>query len=132
MLCEAPAGSTWSDRKGPLDLYGEGPVREALSIWRESLALRIASPSRGSRMSRDLGRNGHAMLCWRIVITTDVAGHAEIVEDGVTGFVADFVARGAGTRERFWERRDEAEAMGKAADTAIDTRRNTPLTKMRD
>jgi glycosyltransferase involved in cell wall biosynthesis len=30
-----------------------------------------------------------AMLCGRPVVATNVAGHSEIVEDGVTGFLAD-------------------------------------------
>ena len=57
-----------------------------------------------------------AMLCARPVVATDVAGHAEIIEDGVTGFLADAPTAGsmAAALERFWERRSEAEAIGKA------------------
>jgi glycosyltransferase involved in cell wall biosynthesis len=32
---------------------------------------------------------GEAMLCARPVIATDIAGHREIIEDGVTGFLAN-------------------------------------------
>jgi glycosyltransferase involved in cell wall biosynthesis len=57
-----------------------------------------------------------AMLCARPVVATDVAGHGEIVEDGVTGFLAEAptAASMAAALERFWERRSEAEAIGKA------------------
>ena len=48
-----------------------------------------------------------AMLCARPVVATDVAGHAEVVEDGVTGFLADAPTVGAiaAALERCWVRR---------------------------
>jgi glycosyltransferase involved in cell wall biosynthesis len=57
-----------------------------------------------------------AMLCARPVVATDVAGHAEIIEDGVTGFLADAPTAGSmgAALERFWARRGEAEEIGKA------------------
>lgn len=57
-----------------------------------------------------------AMLCARPVVATDVAGHAEIVEDGVTGFlaVAPTVSSMSAALERFWNRRSEAEEIGRA------------------
>jgi glycosyltransferase involved in cell wall biosynthesis len=57
-----------------------------------------------------------AMLCARPVVATDVAGHAEVIEDGVTGFLADASTAGAvaAALERFWARRREAEEIGKA------------------
>ena len=57
-----------------------------------------------------------AMLCGRPVVATDVAG-AEVVEDGVTGFLAEAATVGCmgAALDRFWARRDEAEAIGAAA-----------------
>ena len=57
------------------------------------------------------------MLCGRPVIATDVAGNREVVEEGVTGFLADAptAASFMAALERFWERRGEAEAIGGAA-----------------
>jgi glycosyltransferase involved in cell wall biosynthesis len=58
-----------------------------------------------------------AMLCGRPVVATDVAGHSEIMEDGVTGFLADAPTPSsmANALERFWARRAEAEEIGIAA-----------------
>ncbi|MBV8361748.1 MAG: glycosyltransferase [Deltaproteobacteria bacterium] len=51
-----------------------------------------------------------AILCRRPMVATDVAGHAEIIQDGVTGFLADAptTASIATALERFWARRAEA------------------------
>jgi hypothetical protein len=57
------------------------------------------------------------------VVATDVAGHAETIPDGVTGFLADTPTpnRMATALERFRARRAEAEAIRMAA-----SKRNTP------
>jgi glycosyltransferase involved in cell wall biosynthesis len=56
------------------------------------------------------------MLCGRPVVATDVAG-AEVVEDGITGFLAEAPTVGCvgNALERFWERREEAKEIGAAA-----------------
>jgi glycosyltransferase involved in cell wall biosynthesis len=67
-----------------------------------------------------------AMLCARPVLATDIAGHREIIEDGVTGFLADAptAASISAALERFWERREDAEAIGKAG--ALRIRQTVP------
>jgi glycosyltransferase involved in cell wall biosynthesis len=62
-----------------------------------------------------------AMLCGRPVVATNVAGHSELIEDGVVGFLADAptAASVAKALERLWERRSEAEQLGKAAAARI-------------
>ena len=62
-----------------------------------------------------------AMLCGRPVIATDVAGNAEVIEDGVTGFLAGAptVASVARALERFWARRDDAQMIGEAGSKRI-------------
>src|SRR5712671_811230 len=62
-----------------------------------------------------------AMLCGRPVIATDVAGHSEVIEDGVTGFLADAptVPSMAEALERFWSRRADAQMIGETADSRI-------------
>jgi glycosyltransferase involved in cell wall biosynthesis len=62
-----------------------------------------------------------AMLCGRTVIATDIAGHAEVIEDGVNGFLAEAptVHSIANALERFWLRRAEAQEIGAAASKKI-------------
>jgi glycosyltransferase involved in cell wall biosynthesis len=58
-----------------------------------------------------------AMLCGRPCVVTDVAGNAEIVEDGVSGFVAAAPTVGLldEAMERAWEAREKLREMGRAA-----------------
>src|SRR5262249_10817260 len=55
--------------------------------------------------------------CGRLVVATDVAGHSEVIEDGVTGFLADSptVASMDNALQRCWIRRREARLIGAAA-----------------
>jgi glycosyltransferase involved in cell wall biosynthesis len=64
-----------------------------------------------------------AMLSGRIPIVTDVAGNAEVVEDGVSGFLAatPTIAAFDEALERAWQRRGEWQAMGKVAAERIRT-----------
>jgi len=58
-----------------------------------------------------------AMLCGRPVVATDVAGNSEVIDEGVTGFLAHAPTAGsmADALERFWGNRHEAQIMGEAA-----------------
>ena|SRR5437773_2243064 len=55
------------------------------------------------------------MLCGRPVMATDVAGNSEVIEDGVTGSVAEASTAGSMDEalERFWARRADAQMMGR-------------------
>jgi glycosyltransferase involved in cell wall biosynthesis len=57
-----------------------------------------------------------AMLCARPVIATDVGGNSEVIEDGITGFLADAptVTSLANSLERLWARRALIEEIGRA------------------
>ncbi len=65
-----------------------------------------------------------AMLCARSVLATDVAGHSEIVDDGVTGFLADAPTVRSVRRalDRLWARRMDLQTMGNAAAKRIRAR----------
>jgi glycosyltransferase involved in cell wall biosynthesis len=82
------------------------------AIWAENHVLVMPSRFEGLPLAIV-----EAMLCARPVVATDVAGHAEIIEDGVTGFLADApsVDAVAAALERFWTRRTEAKEIGAAA-----------------
>jgi glycosyltransferase involved in cell wall biosynthesis len=138
MLFEALSRPVWAARPWKLTLYGEGPKREVLArlaqrfglsdrvefagfvpveeIWTRNHVLTMPSRFEGLPLTMV-----EAMLCGRPVVATDVAGHAEIIQDGVTGFLADAptAASVAAALERFWARRAEAEAIGIAASRRI-------------
>jgi glycosyltransferase involved in cell wall biosynthesis len=139
ILLEALASSAWMNRPWRLALYGSGPMKNIIErlierfglnervtlagfvsrvedIWAENHVLVMPSRSEGMPLAMV-----EAMLCGRPVVTTDVAGHSEIVEDGVSGFLAEAptVASVAGALERLWERRHDVEAMGHAAANRI-------------
>jgi glycosyltransferase involved in cell wall biosynthesis len=138
LLLQALAKPIWADRNWRLNLYGAGPSRDVL----ERLARRLGIADRvrfaGHRPVEEIWPANHvlvlpsryeglplamveAMLCARPVVATDVAGHAEIVEDGVTGFLADAATVASIERalERMWARRNELERMGEAGSRKI-------------
>jgi glycosyltransferase involved in cell wall biosynthesis len=133
ILFEVLAAPSWKGRQWRLYLYGEGVTRQNLEWLARKLGLSDRIVFAGFRPVEEIWAQNHvlvmpsrfegmplamveAMLCARPVVATDVAGHAEIIEDGVTGFLADAPTVGAmaAALERFWERRDEAEEIGKA------------------
>jgi glycosyltransferase involved in cell wall biosynthesis len=92
-----------------VDFAGYVPVEE---IWASNHILVL--PSRYEGLSLAMVE---AMMCARPVIATDVGGHSEIIEDGVTGFLAKAptVASVAEALESGWARRAEFEEIGLAA-----------------
>jgi glycosyltransferase involved in cell wall biosynthesis len=133
ILLDALAGHAWRERPWRLYLYGNGPMQESLERLAQKLGLSERVVFAGFASVEDIWAANHvlvmpsryeglplsmveAMLCARPVIATDVAGHSEIVEDDVTGFLADCPSPSSVARalERFWARRDEAEEIGKA------------------
>jgi glycosyltransferase involved in cell wall biosynthesis len=133
ILLEALARPEWRTRPWRLFLYGEGSMREGIArlartleisdrvvfaghvspeqIWADNHVLVVPSRYEGGPMV-----TVEAMLCGRPVVATDVGRHAEIIEDGVTGFLVEAATPHAmaAALERFWERRVDAQAMGKA------------------
>ena len=133
ILFEALAGKPWLDRPWRLRLYGEGPMREGLVRLAEHLGISDRVVFEGHKPVEQIWASNHvlvmpsrfeglplaiveAMLCGRPVVATDVAGHAEVVEDGLTGFLADAPTADSMARalERFWVRRHEAQEIGNA------------------
>jgi glycosyltransferase involved in cell wall biosynthesis len=124
----------WRDRPVNLTVYGDGlqadglrrltnlwnlnrvhfsgKVQDIESIWKKHHYL--LQPSRYEGLPCTLKE---AMLCARGAVVTDVGGNAELVQDGVSGFVAPYatVKSLAGAMERCWERRAEARGIGQAA-----------------
>lgn len=139
VLLEALADPSWASRPWRLRLYGAGENRDTLGrlvqrlglqnrvsfaghvasvekIWAENHVLVMPSRYEGLPLAMV-----EALLCGRPVVATNVAGHAEIIDDGVTGFLADAPVASLFRRalERLWERRSELEDMGRAAAKSI-------------
>lgn len=125
----------WGDRRWCLDFFGTGKDREYIlqlldlrkltskarlcgyersleSIWSSRHMLLL--PSRGEGTPLVILE---AMMCGRPVIATDVGGNSEIVEDGVTGYLAEApTVRSFGkAMERAWESRSQWDTMGAMA-----------------
>lgn len=129
----------WRARPVELHLYGHGPDEAALrsavarsgqrnvffhdpqwqlphpdmeSIWRECHALLMTSFMEGMPLVLL-----NAMFYGRVPIVTDIGGHREVVDEGVTGFIADVPSHDSvdSALERAWHRRSDWESIGAAA-----------------
>lgn len=138
ILLRVLARPEWRARPVSLTFYGSGEQRDALEgmaayhglanvsfagheedvagIWAKNHLL--ALPSRAEGLPLVLVET---MLCGRVAVVTDVAGNAELLEDGVTGFLADAPTEKsfAEAMERAWARRRDWPAIGDAAAVAV-------------
>ena len=89
-----------------------GHIGDVQKVWDTHHALLL--PSRYEGLPLVLVE---AMMCGRPAIVTDVAGNAEVVEDGVTGFIAEAatVKHFAQAMERAWTARNQWSEMGRLA-----------------
>ncbi len=134
VLLKVLAMPKWRERPIRLNFYGDGPCVESIktlvgllelknvffqgqvsdvrSIWAKNHALVL--PSRYEGLPLVIVE---AMFCGRPVITTDVAGNAELLRDGLTGFVAEAptVRMWDEAMERAWEKRDRWQEIGALA-----------------
>jgi glycosyltransferase involved in cell wall biosynthesis len=135
LLVEILSKQPWINRKWSLHFYGEGPdldhvqnyvklvgledrvifegyVRNVMEIWNKCHAMVLPSRGEGNPLAVL-----EAMMCGRLAVTTDVGGNSEILEDGVTGWIAEAATvRSFGKAiERAWECRHQWEDMGVAA-----------------
>lgn len=129
----------WKSRPIELSFFGQGPHKEGLisltqqydlhnivkfrgfadevdKIWRDNHALILPSRYEGLPLAIV-----EAMICKRPIITTNVAGNAEFLDDGVTGFVAEAatVLHLERAMERAWAAREEWQDMGMRAHQMI-------------
>lgn len=140
LLVRVLAREKWRTRAVSVTVFGSGQHRTALegmvryhglrsvtfggfvddvaSIWDDHHGLVLPSRCEGLPLVVV-----EAMLSGRVPIVTDVAGNREIVDDGVTGFVAVSASEDAidEALERAWQRRDEWQAIGAAAAERIRT-----------
>jgi len=95
-----------------------GFVRDVPAIWSDHHGLILPSRCEGLPITLV-----EAMLSGRVPIVTDVGGNAEIVDDGVTGFLAAAPTENAldDAMERAWNGRLQWRAIGAAAAARIRT-----------
>jgi glycosyltransferase involved in cell wall biosynthesis len=99
-------------KQGLRQVAFHGFTADLRAVWARCHALLLPSRTEGLPLTVV-----EAMLCERPVIATEVGGIAELVQDGVTGFLAPTptVADLDAALERAWQRRDQLQAMGQAA-----------------
>lgn len=131
VLLKVLALPKWRERPVHLNFYGDGPCEASVKAMVELLALdHVRFQGQVSDVKSIWARNHalvlpsryeglplviiEAMFCGRPVITTDVAGNAEYLRDGVNGFVAESPTVGSldRTMEQAWSRRGEWKQMG--------------------
>lgn len=139
LLIEVLGQPRWRDRPLLISLYGVGPQEGSLrrlvaasgleqrirfcghvddvgQIWRDNHALIMPSRFEGLPLALV-----EALLCGRMAIVTDVAGNTEVLEHGVTGFIAEAPAPQplARAMEDAWHARDRWREMGTRASETI-------------
>jgi glycosyltransferase involved in cell wall biosynthesis len=140
ILLQVMSLEKWRNRRVALDCFGQGPNQEGLrqlanhlklnsvcfrghvdgiqELWADYHALVLPSKYEGLPIALV-----EAMLCGRPAVVTNVSGNPEVVQDGVTGFIADAptVASFDAAMERLWNSRTELQVMGHAAGKYIRT-----------
>lgn len=128
----------WRERPLEVSFFGKGDRAEGLRAMSDFLELRNTRFSGFSNGIEKVWRNHHAlilpsraeglplaeveaMICGRVPIITPAGGAAEIMEDGVTGFLAASASEDAldEAMERAWQRRYEWKEIGLRASESI-------------
>ena len=138
ILFKAFSEPEWRERNFELNIYGSGSIKLAkelanylevpnikfkghvnsvVDIWRENHILVMASRYEGMPLSMI-----EANFCKRPIIAPDVAGHAELIKDGITGFLYEAPNSRLLNKKLniVWDNKHNLESMGlKAFDTII-------------
>ena len=135
ILLEVLSTKKWSRRNWKLRIYGTGADQEHLKKLVQIFDLSARVEFRGyAKDMRDIWRDSHvmvlpsrgegtplatleAMMCGRPVVTTDVGGNREVLEEGVTGWIAEGTTPNsfALAMERCWEAQGAWAQMGAQA-----------------
>lgn len=132
ILIECFADDSWHDGSVKLDIYGtgrdkqyleeliqfrkaenkiflQGHVQDVAAIWKSHPILVVSSRSEGTPLSLL-----EASFCNRTAVVTDVGGNTEVVQDGITGFVAEAATVPCLSKalKKAWQERVRWESMG--------------------
>jgi len=127
----------WKARNLSISFIGEGPDKDGLKEMAHLLGVENVSFDGYNTNMKDIWANHHAlilpsrseglpltiveaMFLGRVVITTNAGGNAGLVEDQVTGFIAEANEKDFDqAMESAWQKRDNWESMGLKAATKI-------------
>jgi glycosyltransferase involved in cell wall biosynthesis len=135
VMLQVLGNNTWKHKDWHLNIYGDGMDRQYLEELTGNLGLKERITFHGRVQDiRKVWENNHlllmpsvmegmplavveAMLCGRPVLVTDVGGHAEWVEDGVSGFLASAPGLNALHEglSRLWNATEQWAEMGRIA-----------------
>jgi len=140
LLLRVLARPRWRDRPLSVTFYGDGLQRGSLEAMARTLGLANVTFAGFVRDVAAIWSSHHglilpsrceglpialveAMLSGRVPIVTDAGGNAEVVDDGVTGYVAVAPTEDAldDAMERAWNERERWREIGTAAATHIRT-----------
>lgn len=132
ILIECFANDSWHDGSVKLDIYGsgrdkqyleeliqfrkaenkiflQGHVQDVAAIWKSHPVLVVSSRSEGTPLALL-----EASFCNRTAVVTDVGGNTEVVQDGITGFVAEAATVPCLLKalKKAWQERVRWESMG--------------------
>ena len=112
----APSVKRYAEMLGLSNVRFCGFRADVADIWKENHALILPSRLEGLPITVV-----EAMMCGRLCIATDVGGSAEVIEDDVTGFVAEApTARHLDeAMERAWKARSQWREIGHRAAARI-------------
>ena len=140
ILLQVMSLEKWRNRSVILDFFGRGPNQDRLrqlakhlklnsvcfrghvdgidKLWAGYHALVLPSKYEGLPIALV-----EAMLCGRPAVVTNVSGNPEVMQDGITGFIADAptVASFDAAMERLWDARLTLRGMGQVAGQHIRT-----------
>ncbi|MEA5581049.1 glycosyltransferase family 4 protein [Nodularia harveyana UHCC-0300] len=138
ILLRVLAQDKWQNRHLHISFFGQGVDRDALMDMAKLLGIKNVSFPGFVENILDIWHHHHAlimpsraeglpialveaMMCGRPAIVTDVGGISEVLEDNITGFIAQgaFFAAIDEALERAWQRRYEWEYIGKEASISI-------------